>query len=135
MPSAYFVDTWFLIAIEDRFDRHHFRARSLRNRYGNTLLITHEAVLTEMLTFFSAQGASARAIAVEGARRALRDLNVISSNRDLFQRSLDFYATRPDKEYSLVDCMSMVVMRDLGITHVLTNDHHFQQEGFLLISE
>ena len=51
-----------------------------------------------------------------------------------FARALDLYEARPDKEYSLVDCMSMVVMRERGITHVLTNDHHFRQEGFTVVN-
>ena len=135
MPSSYFVDTWFFVALHDRFDQHHFRVRTLLNRYANESLVTHEAVLTEMLAFFSAQGPHARAIAVAAARGALRDIGVLSHDRGLFERALDLYAARPDKEYSLVDCMSMVVMRDLGITHVLTNDHHFEQEGFLLVNE
>ena len=50
-------------------------------------------------------------------------------------RALDLYSQRPDKEYSLVDCMSMVLMRERGITHVLTNDHHFRQEGFTVVNE
>jgi uncharacterized protein len=40
-----------------------------------------------------------------------------------------------DKAYSLVDCMSMSLMRERGITHILTNDHHFRQEGFTLVNE
>jgi predicted nucleic acid-binding protein len=54
---------------------------------------------------------------------------------DLFSAALSLYEQRPDKEYSLVDCMSMTLMRERGITHVLTNDHHFRQEGFTVVNE
>jgi predicted nucleic acid-binding protein len=37
---------------------------------------------------------------------------------------------RPDKGYSLTDCISMGTMRREAITEVLTNDRHFEQEGF-----
>jgi predicted nucleic acid-binding protein len=37
---------------------------------------------------------------------------------------------RPDKGYSLTDCVSMLVMRQEGITEILTHDIHFTQEGF-----
>ena len=40
------------------------------------------------------------------------------------------YGARPDKGYSLVDCISMEAMRREGLTEVLTNDRHFEQEGF-----
>jgi predicted nucleic acid-binding protein len=36
-----------------------------------------------------------------------------------------------DKEWSLVDCASFVVMRQRGITEALTTDHHFEQAGFV----
>jgi len=39
-------------------------------------------------------------------------------------------AGRPDKGYSLVDCISMQTMRREGITDALTHDRHFEQEGF-----
>ena len=37
---------------------------------------------------------------------------------------------RGDKNWSLVDCASFVVMRRRGITHALTRDHNFEQAGF-----
>jgi predicted nucleic acid-binding protein len=37
---------------------------------------------------------------------------------------------RQDKDWSLTDCISFVVMRDRGITKVFTTDHHFEQAGF-----
>ncbi len=40
---------------------------------------------------------------------------------------------RLDKEYSLTDCMGMVICREYGITDVLTHDHHFAQEGFTIL--
>ena len=57
------------------------------------------------------------------------------SRSELFIRGLYLYEQRPDKEYSLVDCMSMTLMRERGITHVLTNDHHLRQEGFVVVSD
>jgi uncharacterized protein len=134
MPE-YFVDAWFLIARIDRFDAHHSRARRLESRLKPDVLVTHDAVLTELLAYFSGQGANARIEAARGARDVAERFTVIPGSRDLFLRALNLYERRPDKEYSLVDCMSMTLMRERGITHVLTNDHHFRQEGFNVISE
>ncbi len=39
-------------------------------------------------------------------------------------------AERPDKEWSLVDCASFVLMRQREINEALTSDHHFEQAGF-----
>ena len=41
-----------------------------------------------------------------------------------------FYVARRDKNWSLTDCISFVVMKDRGPTQALTADHHFEQAGF-----
>ncbi len=50
-----------------------------------------------------------------------------------FLAGLDLYEARPDKEYSLTDCISMAIMRQEKITEILTLDAHFTQEGFTAI--
>jgi predicted nucleic acid-binding protein len=47
-----------------------------------------------------------------------------------FQAGLMLYQARPGKGYGLVDCISMQTMRQEGLTEILTNDRHFEQEGF-----
>jgi len=43
---------------------------------------------------------------------------------------VDLFAQRQDKDWSLTDCLSFVVMQDEGITQALTGDKHFEQAGF-----
>jgi predicted nucleic acid-binding protein len=57
-------------------------------------------------------------------------VRVIAQSWESFLAGLDLYAARPDKGYSLTDCISMDAMRLEGLTEVLTNDRHFEQEGF-----
>ena len=125
------ADTWFFIALTNRFDGHHAIAAAMETRPYR--IVTHDAVLTEVLSFASGGGAYNRQRAVNSVRRALRDFTVESISRDLFLLALDLYEARRDKAYSLVDCASMVLMRQRGIDHVLTNDHHFRQEGFTVL--
>lgn len=40
---------------------------------------------------------------------------------------------RPDKNWSLVDCTSFVVMQQLGIQQAMTTDQHFEQAGFIRV--
>ena len=134
MPE-YFADSWYFIALANRFDAHHAAARRLESTVSRSRVVTHDAVLSEVLTYFAGAGAFSRQRAVTVARNALRHFDVLPADRGLFTSALDRYAARVDKEYSLVDCMSMTLMRERGITHVLTNDHHFRQEGFTVVSE
>lgn len=135
MAGEYFVDTWFFIAFTDFRDEHHRNARRLGTTLGSARWVTHEAVLTELLAYFSESGARGRLAAVRMLRNAFIELNVVHIDETLFRRAVDLYEARPDKGYSLADCMSMLVMRDRGITHILTNDHHFRQEGFTVVSD
>ena len=48
----------------------------------------------------------------------------------MFDKGVGLYAARPDKDWSLTDCISFVVMQEHGITDALTGDHHFEQAGF-----
>jgi len=50
-----------------------------------------------------------------------------------FLDGLALYKARPDKDYSLTDCISMQAMRQEGITEILTHDGHFTQEGFTVL--
>lgn len=57
-------------------------------------------------------------------------VEVLSETRQTLLDGLTLYESRPDKAYSLTDCMAMVIMRKRGISDVLTHDIHFTQEGF-----
>jgi len=131
----YFVDAWLIIAALDPTDAHHRKARRLAARLSQAGFVTHDGVFSEVLAFFAGGGARLRALAVETLRNTRIRWTVLPADRDLFDRAVDLYERRSDKEYSLTDCMSMVVMRDRGISQVLTNDHHFSQEGFTVLSD
>lgn len=134
MAVRYFVDTWFFIAFSDPRDTHHRQAQRLSSALKRMHLVTHEGVLAEYLAFFAEEEPWGRVRAAKTVRDALGAMEVVSASGELFRRALDLYEARTDKHYSLVDCISMLVMKDRNITHVLTNDHHFRQEGFTVLS-
>jgi predicted nucleic acid-binding protein len=47
-------------------------------------------------------------------------MRVIEVTRALFLEGLALYRARPDKDYSLTDCISMRVMRRESLTDALT---------------
>ena len=58
-----------------------------------------------------------------------RTVQIVPQTSASFLIGLSLYRARLDKGYSLTDCIFMQTMRE-GITDVLTNDIHFEQEGF-----
>ena len=133
----YFADTWYFIALLNRRDRAHRAAGRLERALVQDHLITHDGILTELLAYFGDSGERARGQVAAYVRDLFREsgMSIFEWNRVLFLAGLSLYERRRDKEYSLVDCMSMHLMQAHGIAHVLTNDHHFSEEGFTVVSD
>jgi uncharacterized protein len=128
-----FADTFYWVALIHRKDASHQAVLNF-SRGFRSLLVTTDEVLTEVLAFCSAEEAL-RKDAGKAVRRILSaaGVRVIPQSRQGFLDGLDLYEARPDKGYSLADCISMQTMRREGIGDVLTNDRHFEQEGFRAI--
>ncbi len=99
-----------------------------------TFVTTHEA-LTEFLTALSRGGPRLRTEAAKRVNQMLSaaDLRVIPQSSQSFSDGLARYQNRPDKKYSLQDCISMNAMETRGIKQILTSNRHFQQEGFTVL--
>jgi predicted nucleic acid-binding protein len=129
---ALFADTYYWIALADFTDSAHQRALALTSERASSPIVTTDEVLAEYLTFFSmAPGPLRREVAASVLSILTNPvIRVIPQSRGSFLDGLDLYAQRPDKRYSLTDCVSMQTMRREGLTEALTNDRHFEQEGF-----
>jgi predicted nucleic acid-binding protein len=132
-----FADTFYWVALINSQDNWHQRAREITFTFKNVEIVTTDEVLVEVLNFMSAQGANRRRRTVEFLDDLKQNpsIQVIPQNRESFLQGFELYRRRPDKEYSLTDCISMTVMQRLKISEVLTHDNHFQQEGFVILFE
>jgi predicted nucleic acid-binding protein len=122
-----FADTFYWIAVTLPGDSAHARASQVTDD-----IVTTEEVLTEYLTFFCAAPEHMRREVAANVEAVLSDPGVliVPQSHDSFLAGFDLYRARPDKGYSLTDCISMQTMRKEGLTVALTNDRHFEQEGF-----
>ena len=78
----------------------------------------------------SALACAEKAVAFLKAVRADPLFDVVGYAPAVYQAGFDLFANRPDKAWSLIDCISFAVMTDRGLTDALTADHHFEQAGF-----
>ena len=123
-----FADTYFFLALLSRDEPTHGRA--LTESKVNRRIVTTEFILLEL------GNACARAedhgdflALVEGLRASPR-VTIVPLSPILFNRGLSLMASRSDKDWSLTDCISFVVMGDENIAEALTADGHFEQAGF-----
>lgn len=127
--TAVFADTFYFLALLNVGDEAHADADRFATDDSRTLLTT-AWVLTEVADGL-AQTAGRRIV-----ERLFHDLEsdskseVVPPEPALWRRGVELYARRPDKGWSLTDCISFVVMTDHGVTDALTADHHFEQAGF-----
>ncbi len=131
-----FADTSYWVARAVPRDQWRSAAITAYERLGDEpQLVTTEEVLTEFLAHLSNSGPELRREAVDSVLDILDDPNtqVVEQTHRSFTDGLIRYANRLDKGYSLQDCISMNVMEAEGITEVLTNDRHFEQEGFTIL--
>lgn len=133
--KSVFVDAVYWIAIARPRDPWRASAEEAGRQLGEVQFVTSDEVLTELLTAFSRGGPRIRLAAARLVRNLMTEstVHIVPQNRESFRAALKRYEARLDKGYSLQDCASMNVMEAKGIDSILTNDRHFEQEGFTVL--
>ena len=134
MDRSVFVDTAYAIALVIQDDVHHDRAVELANQMlrEGTRFVTTRAVLFEIGNSLSRRY---RQEAAELLRSFEDDpsVEILDMTRERCAEALDLFSSRPDKQWSLTDCLSFVIMNELGLRQALTADVHFEQAGFVAL--
>jgi uncharacterized protein len=130
--NAVFADTFYFLGLLNRADESHSRCAAYAREYRGAV-VTSAYVLVEV-----ADGLAMPQHRVQTARfiQALQTharVRIVPASQTLLGRGLEFYAARPDKEWSLTDCISFLVMADETMREALTGDRHFQQAGFVAL--
>lgn len=132
MPEQILVDTAYVLALVNERDQYHDRAQELADLFeGHDLLIT-DAVLLEIGNAL-ARGFKEQAIEIITYFFESEEVEIFRHSSQIFDKAFALYKKYADKEWSLVDCISFIVMRERGIKQALTFDRHFEQAGFVAI--
>lgn len=128
-----FADAGYLIALDSERDQHHAQAVRHWNEFGRTgpTLVTTTFVLAEVIAVFNNRSGHAKAVEIGRRFFDSKDVRLIHPNEEVCRAAFDYLEARPDKEYSLADCISFAVMERLRIREALSFDAHFQQAGFV----
>lgn len=127
-----FLDSGYLVAYENADDQNHLSARGhWASLTSAPALVTTSYVLDEVLTFLNVRRQHQRAVRIGERLMEGSFAELVHVDEDLLRRGLDLFRRRPDKRYSVTDCISFVVMRDRQIDTAYAFDDHFGQEGFV----
>jgi uncharacterized protein len=127
-----FADAFFYVALINRHDSYHLRAATYAHAYRGAVLTT-EWVLAEVADALAASRARQQVRAMIEDLKSDPSTHIVEASSHLFIQGLELYDKRPDKEWSLTDCISFVVMESEGVHEAPTGDRHFAQAGFLPI--
>ncbi len=124
-----FIDTSYLVAMAVRSDGLHAVAMAWTAAARGPLLTT-EFVLLEFVNSLSAPGLRSRAHSFIERLAANPSITIEPASSDLLRGGIELHKERPDKGWSVTDCMSFLVMQRSGACEALTHDQHFEQAGF-----
>lgn len=124
-----FADSFYYLALMSGRDTGHESALQW-SRSSSRPLVSTEFVLLEVANGFCSVGQRSAFGALLAGLQADPSVLILPASRELFRAGVELYLRRPDKDWSLTDCISFVVMKDRGIADALTADHHFEQAGF-----
>jgi uncharacterized protein len=132
-----FVDTSGWYALLDRRDAGHrtvtaFIEQAVRS---GRRLVTTDYILDESCTLAKARAGSPMALRLLDliAGTTAVDLEWIDAER--FRRAETHFRKHRDQEFSFTDCTSFIVMRQVGVSQVVTSDEHFRIAGFEVLPE
>jgi len=124
-----FADTSCLLALLNPDDEFHAAAAAASGKLDE-VVVTTMWILTELGDALHCGRNRATFARFPDTLGSHGDFEVVPASAELFQRGVELFRARSDKEWSLTDCVSFVVMTEKGISEALTTDRHFEQAGF-----
>lgn len=129
MSTPIFLDTLFIVALVNRRDQYHQRATELAEQFAGYDFVVTDAVLLEIGNAL-ARNYKAEAVAIVEEFLSSEEVEIIHLTPQLFESGFALFKQYQDKNWGFVDCISFVVMHQLGISAAMTFDQHFIQAGF-----
>jgi predicted nucleic acid-binding protein len=131
--TSLFLDANYVIALEVSDDQHHHDAQQHWTKLLESplSLVTTSYVLDEVVTFLNSKRLRSKAVSVGNNLLNASPIQLIHTDEALFYEGWQYFGQHADKTFSLIDCISFVLMNRLGIAEALTFDRHFAQAGFV----
>jgi len=123
-----FADTFYWLSVLNPNDAHHAKALGLD--LSSRRVVTSWAVQIEVMDALCERRKRPLAFRFWEESRMDRDLVIVPVDGGVMHRAAELYSSRSDKDWSMTDCTSFVIMRDRGISTALSGDRHFVQAGF-----
>lgn len=137
-PRRVFVDTQGWVEMFHAAALHHAQALQFLQdaRANQWAMVTSNMILSELTPLLRSRNfrlTQPQILQLITVIRALPDLAVIHVDVSLDEQAWNLLYANPQHPWSHVDATSMVLMRHVGISEIVTADHHFLQAGFRIL--
>lgn len=126
--NAIFADASYYVALVVPRDAFHGKAIQL-SQSTTAKVVTTEFVLVEVANFLCRLERRVAGIQLMRHLHGDAATEIVPASSELVRRGFELFEQRTDKEWSLTDCISFVVMEERGVRDALTSDAHFEQAG------
>jgi len=133
-PQPLFVDTNAFIALFDRDDTHHDRAKAVIDGIKDQTLpygpvFTSRYVLSETVTTLLYAVDHRAAVKALKTIRESSTVNILEVTEPLFERTAEQFATYDDQQISFVDHLNAVLSDEFDIEHIFAFEEDFNTLG------
>ncbi len=135
MNPIVFIDTSAWLALINEVDRDHIKAKRIRDKLlaGKKRFLLTDYIIIEIANSLCKVRWRPYAVKLIISIQQTEYIEIIKINKDIYEEAWNLYSDRTDKEWSLTDCTSFVVMKKYGIRDAFTSDHHFEQAEFNIL--
>lgn len=132
MRNKLFLDTSYAIALAVGSDSNHQTALQIASSVetAGISLVTTRAIMLAIGNALSKRRFRDSTIRLLTSLEDDATVEIVEITRELYQRAFRLFQDRADKNWGVIDCLSFIVMTDIGLTEALSADVHFQQADF-----
>jgi uncharacterized protein len=127
-----FLDTSFIVALENRDDPYHERAKQIDRDLVriDSVLLLHWGILLEIGDGYARVDRREKGWQLLKRIGQEEGFQIVPLTDPLLEKATSLYREQDDKNWGLTDCVSFALMQQEGISEALTADIHFRQAGF-----
>ena len=129
-----FLDTSGLVAVVNTDDKWHTAAEAAwQSLIASRLPLTTSLVLIELGDGLARIQYRQLAIDLYDRLQTSPRVEVIQTTPADESQGWELFRQRSDKQWGMTDCISMIIMKQRGITDVFSSDRDFAQAGFNIL--
>lgn len=135
MKQTVFADTAAWLALINKSDTLHKKAKKVRDSLlnHNSQFVVTDYIVVEIANSLSRIPFRESAINLINSMTASKNIEIVEIDKEVYKEAWELYSSRTDKEWSLTDCTSFIIMNRRRMTEAFTSDRHFEQAGFKIL--